>query len=326
MSLINQLNASTAYKWSTVKPVDIVNKASALHWKLMGKAVKLNNWLVKPHETVDGGLMTKIPLKYEVSHHGVYGANTIINQSKKNILDAARFGWGGAYGANTLDLDDATQNTGEAAMVDLTKTYVDDIIIAIQVDLADQIIAKGSSPAMSGLGNLFDPDTAVAYGSVTEAEMSAWKANVITTANVQIGMAALQLIMRTPDMGDFAGMLPNFGVTSAKLRDAYELTLHPQRIYRDTDMVKVGWDNIMHKQMVIVSDTRYTSTDYFDALNLNTLSLRAHKDFNFTTPVWESKRVLGYPDTMTAESRFRGNLYCNNRQLNVRHTGLVEPV
>jgi len=38
MSLINQLNATTEYYWLNTEPEDILNKASALLWKLMGNA------------------------------------------------------------------------------------------------------------------------------------------------------------------------------------------------------------------------------------------------------------------------------------------------
>src|SRR5574343_710640 len=100
MSLLNQLNATTTYYWLNTDPVDIVSKASPLLWKLMGNAVSRDNWEIKNHETVDGGLMIKVPLEYANSNSGVYGKDTVINQSKKDIIDAARFRWAGVYGSN----------------------------------------------------------------------------------------------------------------------------------------------------------------------------------------------------------------------------------
>jgi len=125
MSLINQLNATTEYFWLQTDPEDILNKASALLWKLMGNAVKIGNWEIKPSEIVDGGKMVKVPLKYNISNRGAYGADTVINQSKKDLIEAARFRWAGAVGSNTLNLDDLTQNTGDAEIIDLTKTGPD---------------------------------------------------------------------------------------------------------------------------------------------------------------------------------------------------------
>jgi hypothetical protein len=93
-------------------------------------------------------------------------------------------------------------------------------------------------------------------------------------------------------------------------------------------MVDAGWENILFRGAPIVADTRYDAsyTGYLDALNLNYLSLRSHKDYNFTTPEWIAKKESGQPDTITANTRWRGNLYCSNRQMHVRHTNLAEPV
>ena len=325
MGLINQLNATTEYYWLNTEPVDILNKASALLWKLMGNAIVKDNWEVKPHETVDGGLMVKVPLEYANSNSGGYGAATVINQSKKDIIDAARFGWAGIYGSNTLNLDDLTQNTGDEAIIDLTKTYMQSIIKAARVQMAADIIAAAEdSTRINGLGDLFNTNTATEYGSIAEDNMAAWKANVITTAE-EICFEVMQKVFRTPDMGDFKGMLPDFIVTTALLKDGYERSLHPQQRYQDTKMVEAGWDNITHKGAPIVADGGVATGNLY-ALNLNFLSLRSHKEYNFTKPIWMAKTVLGQPDIITSDTRWRGNLYCSNRRMHCLHSNLTEPV
>jgi hypothetical protein len=331
MALIGQLNATTGYYWLQVEPVDILNKASALLWKLMGNAIALGNWEVKPHELTDGGLMVKVPLEYANSNSGGYGATTVINQSKKNIIDAARFGWAGIYGSNTLNLDDLTENTGDEAVIDLTKRYMLSIIKAARVQMAaDVIAAAADTTRINGFNDLFNMSTgvlgatSVAYGAITEAAMASWKANVIETAEA-ISFEILQEVFRAPDMGDQKEMLPNFVVTTTILRDGYERSLHPQQRYRDTTMVEAGWENIVHKGAPIVGDGG-VATGRLMALNLNFLSLRSHKDYNFTTPVWTAKTVLGQPDVITADTRWRGNLYCSNRRMHVLRTNLTPPV
>jgi hypothetical protein len=331
MALIGQLNATTEYYWLNTEPADILNKASALLWKLMGNAITRDNWEVKPHEIVDGGLMVKVPLEYANSNSGGYGATTVINQSKVNIIDAARFGWAGVYGSNTLNLDDLTQNTGTEAIVDLTKQYMASIVKAARIQMAaDVLVAAADSTRINGLNDLFNISVAdvegantVEYGAIAESTMASWKPNVITTAEA-ICFEVLQKIFREPDMGDQAEMLPNFIVTTPLLRDGYERSLHPQQRYTNTPMVEAGWQNITHKGAPIVGDAVPTGRLY--ALNLNYISLRSHKDFNFTTPVWVTKEVLGQPDVMTANTRWRGNLYVSNRRMHVLHTGLTEPV
>lgn len=323
MSLINQLNATTEYYWLQTDPEDILNKASALLWKLMGKAINLGNWEIQPNEIVDGGLMVKVPLEYDVSNHGSYGKDTVINQSKKSIFEAARFRWAGAYGSNTLNLDDLTQNTGDAAIINLTKQYMSNIKKAIRVDLASQVIAAAADDdSINGLGDLFNTTTSTEYGSIDEDEMPTWKANVITTSE-PISFQVMQEIFRTPGFGGYIGTRPNFCCTTELLVDAYERSLHPQQRYKEASMIEAGWDNVWHKNAPIVADPYY-STGVLDALNLRFLSLRAHKDYNFTTPEWVAKKESGQPDTITANTRFRGNLYCSNRQMHVRHTNLTD--
>ncbi len=324
-SLLNQLNATTEYYWLNTEPQDIVNKASALLFKLMGNAIDRVNWEVQPHEVVDGGLMVKVPLEYGTANSGGYGATTIINQSKQDIVDAARFGWGGIYGSNTLNLDDLTQNTGDEAIIDLTKIYMNAIKKAARVQMASDIIsAAADSTRINGLGDLFNTTTSTAYGAIKQDDMADWKANVITTAEA-ISFEVLQKIFRTPAMGDFKQYKPNFCITTETLRDGYERSLHPQQRYVESKMVEAGWDNIVHKGAPICGDA-YISSGYFYALNLNFLSLRSHKDYSFTKPVWMAKTVLGQPDVITADTRWRGNLYCSNRKMQILHTGLTEPV
>jgi len=328
MSVINQLNATTEYYWLQVEPEDIVNKASALLWKLMQQAIRLGNWEVQLHETVDGGLMVKVPLEYQASHAGSYGATTTIEQSKKNIIDAARFRWAGIYGSNTLNLDDLTQNTGAEAVISLTKMYMKSIKKAARTNMAAAVIAEAADDnSINGLGDLFNTTTSTEYGSIDEDEMSTWAANVITTVEA-LDFEVMQKIFREVGMGDFAGALPNFVCTTTLLKDGYERSLQTQqRFTGDAKMAEAGWDNLRHKGAAIVADAYYDSTytGYCDALNLNFLHLRSHKDYNFTTPKWITKEVLGQPDIITANTRWRGNLFCSSRRMHVRHTGLTAP-
>ena len=329
MSIINQLNATTEYYWLQTEPQDIVNKASALLWKLMGLALARDNWTVKPHEVVDGGLKVKVPLVFAASHGEAYGATTVIKQSKKNIIDAARFGWGGIVSSNTLNLDDLTQNTGDEAIISLTSQYMKSIITTARTTMADHVIAAAvDSKYINGLGDLFNTSTSTEYGSIDEDEMPTWKANVVTTSEA-IGFKVMQVIFQQPGFGENDGYMPNFCVTSQALKDGYERTLQTQqRFLRDSKMVEAGWDHVLFRGAPVVADTRYTMSagkGTLDALNLNYLSLRSHKDYNFTKPEWIAKKESGQPDTITANSRWRGNLHCKHRAMQVRHTNLSEP-
>ena len=338
MATIGQLNATTEYYWLQTDPVDILSKQSALLWKLTNNAFTLGNWDIQPHETVDGGLMVKIPFKYQGSNSGGYGVNTVINQSKKNLLDNIRFKLNsGVVGSNTLNLLDQIQNAGEEATISLTKTYLEDIKMAARKQLAFDIIAGevgqtaiGEKPEehINGLGDLFNTNTSTEYGAIAEASIPQWKANVITDTE-DIEVSVMQKIWRKPGFGSFQGLLPNFCVTTSVLKDAFELSLHPHQITYNAEIRDVaGFENVVYKGAPIVSDSYYDDhlTGVMDCLNLNFLHLRAHKDKNFTAPKWITMEVLGQPDIWTANTRFIGNLMCSNRQMQVRHTNLTVAV
>lgn len=338
MATIGQLNATTEYFWLQTTPVDILSKQSALLWKLTNNAFTLDNWNIQPHETVDGGLAVRIPFKHQGSNRGGYGVNTVINQSKKNLIDNLRFKLNsGVVGSNTLNLLDQIQNAGAEATIDLTQAYIEDIKMAARIQLAEDIIssaalhtAAGRDPNehINGLGDLFNTNTSTEYGSIAEASIPQWKANVITTPE-EINIDVMQKIWRQPGFGSFVGMLPNFCCTTTVLKDAFELSLQPQQVTYNAEIKDVaGFDNIVYKGAPIVADTYYDANleGVLDALNLNYLHLRAHKDKNFTVPKWIDMSVLGQPDVWTANTRFIGNLMCSNRQMQVRHTNLTAAV
>lgn len=335
MATIGQLNATTDYFWQTKTPVDILSKQSALLWKLTNTAWTEGNWSIQPHELVDGGLMIKVPFKFQGSNRGGYGVNTVINQSKKTLVDNLRFKLNsGVVGSNTLNLLDQIQNAGEAETISLTKLYLADIAQAARIQLAEDIIASaaihtaaGRNPDehINGLGDLFQySNTALEYGAIAEASVPQWKANVITTAE-SISFTTLQTIWRAPGFGSFKGLLPNFCCTTTVLKDGFEASLHPQQVTHDADIKNVaGFENIVFRGAPIVADPYYDAnlTGTFDALNLNFLHLKAHKDKNFTTPEWIAMKEGGQPDVWTANTRFIGNLICSNRQMNVRHINM----
>jgi hypothetical protein len=206
--------------------------------------------------------------------------------------------------------------------------------MAARIQLANDLIssaalhtAAGRDPDehINGLGDLFNTNTSTEYGSIAEASVSQWKANVIATVE-DISFVVMQKIWRQPGFGTFKGNLPNFICTTTVIKDGYEASLHPQQIAFDADIKNVGgFDNIVFKGAPMVSDTYYDDnlTGVMDALNLNFMHLRGQKDKNFTMPKWVDMTILGQPDVWTANTRFIGNLMCSNRQMQVRHSGLT---
>ncbi len=323
---LTQLQAATEDLWNNTDPVDIKFTDNALLWMLMKQsaAVQFDDYFVKASETVDGGKQIKVPLEYDEANSGSYGHNTVIPQSKVDIINAALFPWGGVYASNALGLDDQVQNAGAEAIVDLAYQYVQNVLkTAWKLMGADVFIrASGDDYGIKALyTDLFNTTTSTAYGGIAEDDMALWAANVDTSGAV-ISFATLQEIWRDPAIGQHRSKRPNLGITTEVLKDAYENGLQSQQRFSDQKMVEAGFDNVLHKGAPVVADDNCQS-GYFYALNTNYLKLKAHRDYNFTTPKWIAKEESGQPDNIYCNTRWIGQLVCTHRKAHSLFTGIT---
>jgi hypothetical protein len=321
MALEDQLEVITENYILSNRPEDIIFEDNVLLYMLMsGK--KFQDTLVQPGELVDGGKKIKTFLEYAKSHTGSYGNTTKIPQSKKDILNAALFRWAGYYAANTIDLEEQIQNNGKAALIDLVHAKLGNIHKTIRDKMGTDVYASAADTvSFLGLGNLFNTTSSTAYGNIAEDDMSDWTANVDDTAEA-ISFKVMQGIRRTAKIGQSKDAKPNIYITTDVLKDGFERTLQVQARYSDTNLVNAGFDNVLFGGVPVVADDKQTAT-YMDALNLRFLKAKTHTKWPFTKPKWEYSK--DQPDTLTANTRWIGQLVCSNRKAHARHTGLTEP-
>jgi len=321
MALTDQLDIITNDFIESNRPEDIVFDDNVLLYMLMsGK--KFMDTLVQPGELVDGGKKIKVFLEYNKSNSGSYGNTTKIPQSKVNIVNAATFRWAGYYAANTIDLNEQVQNSGKAALVDLVHAKLSNIHKTVRDTMGtDAYASAANTDSFLGLGNLFNATTSTAYGDITEADMAEWKANAITTVEA-ISFKVMQTIRRTAKIGQSKEGKPTLYVTTDLLKDGFERTLHTQARYSNSKLVDAGFDNVLFGSVPVVADDKQ-STGIVDALNLNFLKAKTHTKWAFTVPKWEYSK--DQPDTLTANTRYIGQIVCSNRKAHCRHTNLTEP-
>lgn len=307
--------------WCDKQTTDIYAVDNVLLYMLMSGG-KFQESLVTAGEIVDGGEKIRVPFEYARSHSGAYGATTKIPQSKKKIVNAARFRWAGAFGSNAIDLDDQVQNNGDAALVDLVQTKLKSIEKSVRDQMGGDVYSSAADDnSILGLGDLFNTTTTTAYGSVQEADIAKWKANVITTAK-EISYSVMQIIRRTASVGQSRMKKPNLYITTDVLKDGFTRTQQALVRYKNEKLLKAGFENVLFEGVPIVADDRQAD-GYMDALNLNFLSLKTHSKYQFTKPVWEYDKEQ--PDTLVANTRWIGQLVTSHRAAHCRHTSLSEP-
>jgi hypothetical protein len=304
--------------------VDAYFSDNVLLYKLFNKGMFDESYIVKASETVDGGKKIMTFIEHAEANSGAYGNTTTIAQGKVDIVNAALFRWAGYYASNAIDLDEQVQNSGAEAIVNLAYTKLANIQKTLRKKMAGTIYdAAATTDDFIGLGDLFSTVTATAYGEIAEDDMSVWKANVITTARTN-SYGVLQEVFRTPAIGQNRKERPNLIVTTEELKDGYTRTLQTLARFADQKIVEDDVDQVLLEGDPMVADDNQTS-GYLDALNLNYLHLKAHKDYNFTEPKWIAKRESGQPDMYVADQRFIGQLICSHRKAHVRHTNLSAP-
>jgi hypothetical protein len=303
------------------KTTDIFAVDNVLLYMLM-MGGKFAESLVTAGELVDGGEKIRVIIEYGRANTGSYGNTTKIPQSKQEILNAARFRWGGAYAANAIDLDDQVQNTGDAALVDMVQGKINNINKTIRDTMGQQVYdAAATEKDILGLGDLFNATTSLAYGSITEDDIAKWKHNN-TAIGAAISYKVMQAIRRTAKVGQSKDKKPNLYITTDVLKDGFERTLQANVRFRNEKMVDAGFDNVLFGGAPVVADDRQAA-GRMDALNLNYLMLKTHSKYQFTRPTWEYSK--DQPDTLVANTRWIGQLCTSHRAAHARSTGLTEP-
>ena len=288
---------------------DIYFKSNVMLYKLLSRG-----------KTIPGGKKIQAVLEYGKGNSGSYGANTKLPLGKKEIFNAAFFRWAAYFAGVTYDLEDARQNSGDLAIVNLVQGKLKNAQKSIRQDMGEDVYKVASdTDKLLGLGDMFNTDKAVQYGEIAENDMDMWAANVITTTEA-IDFGVMQAIRRAASIDDNMAGKPDLYVTTEELKDAFEASLQVQARYSDTKLVDAGFENILFGSRPVVSDNKQTS-GVIDALNLQFLDVETHQDFNFTKPVWASP--IDQPDTKVAFIRWGGQLICRNRKAHARHTNLT---
>jgi hypothetical protein len=320
---LTQLNAVTLDYYKN-KTTDIYFTENILLYKLMGSG-KMELHMVKGSDIVDGGKKIREFLEYGRANVGTYGNRSTIDASKRDIINAARFAWSGYVGSNTVDLDEQIQNSGAEAMVELAYAKLQNIQKSIRDYMGAGIyVARASSDGslgFDGLADLFNTSTSTAYGSIQEADMAAWKANVDSTSEA-MSYKVMQKLFRLASIGQSREAKPDLVITTQLLKDGYTRTLQTQQRFQDSKLAEAGFQNILHDGVPMVYDDNQ-AVGVVDCLNTRYLKIKTHSKYNFTMPKWEAHHLE--PDTLTANTRWMGALVCSNRKAHSRGSGKTEP-
>jgi len=266
-----------------------------LMYKMLGKV-----------QTIGSAEKVRAVLEYAKANGGAMGATTVFDTTKKEIVNAARFPWAYFYSGNSVDILDETQASGGDADVDLTMAKLDNAQKTIRDIMGDSFWALYATALVTygattkpfyGIADLLNQsDTTPKFGDIAQADLGTYTDGSGTSRNIwqsgynsdalTMNFETMQKLRRLTKVGDGAGEKADLYITTETLKDAFENSLQAAQRHNDPTLVKAGFDNVMFGSTPLVADDKCSSGDVI-ALNTNYLYLKAHKDFNFTKPVWK---------------------------------------
>lgn len=319
MSLISEIQAATDYYYAVKKPVDMFFKSNVLLYTLLNRGT-----------TYSGGKKIQCNLEYGMTNAGSYGPKSELPITKREIMTAAFFTYAAYFSTLTIDMEDDLINNGEAQIVDVVAMKLHNAEKSIRHVMGSHVYAKRADSLAAGtddnalpllgLGDLFNTDTSVAYGEITESELPMWKAKVISTAKT-MNYTFMQELRRTAGTDVTEEAKPDLYISTEILKDAFENSLQSQQRFTSGTLAKAGFDNVLFKGSPVVADFKCPDKSIY-ALNTRYLDVKTHTKRNFTKPEWKSP--VRQPDTATANIRWVGQMVCSNRAAHALATNVSQ--
>jgi len=242
---------------------DQVGKANALFFMLNKPGVK---------RLQDGGERIEAPLRMVKSSAGGWYENyDPLNVDPQEPLTKAYYVWRQLYYSVTMSRKEERQNSGEGRFINFLQSITDDAVDALTEDLNTGMFALQSGKALSGLQSLVPVDpTSGTVGGINRANESWWRnqykiAGTSLTWDVLQGTSTPSLPTAWVEMeslflncskggGPKNRRSPNMGMANQEFYKDYITGIEPQRRFSNTELARVGFQNIMFNDMPIAWD------------------------------------------------------------------------
>ena len=296
------LLTTTAAKYEKTV-ADQISKANGLYYVLNKPNVK---------KMQNGGERVEVPLRViKSSSGGWYDSYDILNVNPANPLTKAFYDWKQLYYSVTMSRKEERQNSGEGRIINMLQKLFDDARDALTEDLNIAFFGSTASKAAQGLQSLIiEVPTSGAIGGITrntttnafwankvvgEASLT-WVARADATPSAATGWIGMeQLYENCSKGGGPAGMRsPNVCMANQIGYRRAISSLEPQRRFTNTELAKVGFDNVMFNNMAIMWDeltasatatVGHATVELFYMINTNFMHLYVDSETDFyTTP------------------------------------------
>jgi len=270
-------------------------------------------------ERRQGGLKLVEPLMYgQNGTFKTYSGYDVLDTSPQAGITAAEYDWRNASISVTISKEEQDQNKGASKIIDLLKAKIDQAEKTFTLRMDQMLFADGTGNGgkdFQGLGN-FVTAAASTVGGIDGSTYTWWDNVRDTCANFStLGLSKMRSIYNQCIR---EGEKPNIIVTDRTTFEAYESLLTPiERINfsKGRELAgDLGFESMTFKGCPIMWDY-YATSQVMYFLNTQHLKLVIDSGTDFEMTEW---RVPVNQMAKTAFILLRGQLICNNRQLQGR--------
>lgn len=289
----------------------------------MSKHTALLNFMMKGKQkkTEDGGYTIAQPLEYaENSTYQRYSGYDVLNVGASDIITAAEFQWRQIAVNVTASGEELRKNSGEARLVNLVKTKIQNAIRTFNNNFSTDLYSDGTLPnQINGLQALVSDTGLGTIGGIDASTWPFWRNKVQSAAAPIQGGGAVTVSSTTIEtdlmLPLWMALVRNSDKTNLILADSnyfqlYEKSQLSMKRYTSSDEADGGFDELKYKGARVMYDAGGIPSNRMYFLNTQYFNLVVHQDADLD--VLDDMRPYNQ-DAAVTPILWMGNMTISNR-------------
>jgi len=303
--------------------------------------------LMRNQRTWNGGHQIVQPVNLEAySQLGSYSGFDVLSTTHQNTRQTATFNPSQMYVSMSISGIQKATNSGDAAVVDLIATEMEQRMKDLKNEFGNQVYSDGTGNGgkdILGILAAIDDATSVAsYGGISRSTYTNWKA----TRTAQSGSLSLADLAADFDAAEVNGEVPTLIVTTPSVFSIYEALLTPTVSHQfsmndfrmsSDGMARVGgavaanqgFRALTFRGIPVVSDPKCTSGNIFFINENHLFFMRLPQPTGFTVESeregfgWTGWKEPVNQDAVTGRLQWYGQLLSDSPRTMSRRTGVT---
>jgi hypothetical protein len=274
-----------------------------------------------------GGKRIRVPIRYDGNTAGFFTRGGTLDSTKREAITEVHFAWKYMYSNATIYWVDTLENSGPEAMIDLVTEELEGAQESHRDQMATSMYSglEGDDENFTGLNSVSDTTGTTAYGGYASDDIvsadgsKVWTGLGSSSATV-LSLSALRDIKTAAAYGKGKQARPDMmATTEANYDTLLNILQVQQRFTEGVKTAQAGFSGV-HFEGTDVFPDRYCPASNLYAINSKHIGFAIHQKALMARQPWEF--IAGSARDKTLKILTAGNMVCNNRRANYRHSSI----